>query len=80
MKHIQQIWNQYRLIAVHLDAPDDQITETRRAFYAGISMVPTYMSDKLSDEAEETLEDGQLMEEIADEIEAFGKDVVAGRM
>lgn len=72
-------WSSYRELVVSADAPAVQVSECRRAFYAGAQALFGSVMTGLSTEDETTPADMALMETIAAELFTFGEMVKAGR-
>jgi hypothetical protein len=64
-------WASYRTEVVPKDAPDVQVTETRRAFYAGALTLITSLRAAVSNGVEATDADMKVMESVEDELMAF---------
>ena len=65
-------WRTYRKMAVPPNAGDAQVTETKRAFFAGASTVITLLASSCDpSKTEPTDEDSKLLENIWKEMDAF---------
>ena len=78
---IGQLWTSFRVAAMHRDSPRQQVIYMRRAFYAGAQgLLNAVTSATLLDPGvEETEADLAQMEAIANELQAFAKDVERGK-
>ena len=72
MKYIEDQWNSYRAMCVPKDASEVQVKETKQAFYAGASILFTFLMQTLDGGTEETAADLQKMADLQAEIDAFG--------
>jgi len=74
MKSVKGEWEDYRRNVIPADAPEVQLVECRRAFYAGaVSLMRTVMT-AIGPEAEPTDEDVWRMQEIMDELRSYMKE------
>lgn len=76
---VGDLWRSYERDVMPDDAGPNQRTETRRAFYAGVTSILGLMTIQLSPDREPTRADLSMMDEIADELVAFNNDVAEGR-
>lgn len=72
-------WMGFRLGAMHPDAPADQVSEMRLAFFAGAQHLFTSMMTMLDPDAEPTEQDMERMTQISKELERFTADVLEPR-
>lgn len=73
MKLIEAGWETYRLKVVPSTASKVQLDETRKAFYAGASHLFAAMMTHLEEGSEETPADLQMMDNLFEELKAFGR-------
>ena len=78
-KHVAAEWATYAEQIVPKGAPQVQVQETRRAFYAGAASVLFRINRLLEDDAEPTPADLQMMDDIEAELAEFGRDIEAGK-
>lgn len=78
-KHIEAAWLSYRRDVVPNDADAVQITESRRAFYAGAQTLFSLVMANVSSDAEPTDADLQFMEDVTEELQQFPNEVRSGR-
>ena len=78
MKTIEKIWLEYRKKAIPPNAGDTQLTETKRAFYAGSLGLLKAIMCRLEDGLEPTKKDLDFMDSIADELNNFFGEVKRG--
>lgn len=83
MKLIENGWNSYRRYVVPAEAGEQQVRETRQAFFAGAAILQALIMRKLSPGRDEiTAEDMAMMAAIQAELDAFGQqldlDLLAG--
>jgi hypothetical protein len=78
IKVIAKAWEGYRRTVMPADAGPEQVTETRRGFYAGAWALLTTMMALGSDEIDED-QGVDILESVKAEIEAFYRDVNEGR-
>lgn len=77
---LKESFNNFRARVIPASAPVDQVTEMRRAFYAGAQSIICMLLDSLDDTTgEATGEDLKIMQDFQDEMKQFGEDVKAGR-
>lgn len=72
LKRIEIAWLAFKEVVIPADAPDEQISDMKKAFYAGaLSLFNTlvYNVDQASDEP--TDKDMQMAQDIDDELEEF---------
>jgi hypothetical protein len=80
LKHrIEAGWNSYRTEVVPPDAPEVQVRESRRAFYAGATWLFATLSVDLSPGAEPTEADIAVLSEIDKELHEFENAIRAGK-
>jgi hypothetical protein len=75
---VKEQWDSYARDVVPKNASREQITETRRAFYAGAGSVLFGVIAAFAPEAEPTTADLQVMEDIQTELWAFNELVKKG--
>jgi hypothetical protein len=73
-----QKWESYLREVIPAAAPDVQIQECRRAFYAGAQGMFTAMYHVSTDDISED-QGAEHLEELNQELQAFATDVAAGR-
>lgn len=74
MKLIEGGWKSYRRHVVPADAGEEQLRQTRQAFFAGAAILQTLIMRKLSPGRDEiTAEDLALMAAIQKELDDFGQ-------
>jgi hypothetical protein len=71
-------WNSYRITLLP-DAPPIQITECKRAFYAGAQALFYKIMMELSQGSNVEATDVKMLDDIQTELQQFGKDVLEGR-
>lgn len=73
--HIEKLWIGYRDGVIPPDAPQAQFLECKRAFFAGaLSLFSAAMGDMFDKGQDEPTEaDMRRMQEIEDELQAFGR-------
>lgn len=73
-KIIEDGWNSYRRVVVPRNASETQVLETRRAFFAGASLLFVTINKLLdmSKPEDATPEDLQMFSDVQDEINQFG--------
>lgn len=80
MKTLASEWAKFKRLIVPKDAPEVQIVETRRAFYAGANSMTLCIMAASSDPGDDPTEaDISRMSALYAEIEAFSAEVKAGR-
>lgn len=72
-------WRSYQEQVIPPAAPSVQITESRRAFYAGARSILSILLERLSPGTEPTQEDLAWMDKIEAELDQFQRDVQAGQ-
>lgn len=72
-------WDQFARTVMPKDAPQDQRREMRRAFYAGAQSILFRVIESFAPESEPTAEDLQIMEDLHNELQEFGKLIQQGR-
>jgi len=77
-KHIERMWLDYRAQALPAAAPSVQVSECRRAFYAGVWAFYSVLMNGFESGATETTADLNLMREIDAELTAFNDQVKRG--
>ena len=77
-QRILEAWNSYRLVVMPADAPPIQVSECRRAFYAGALTLLEGILNQLSPGLESEESDLKMMDEIHRELLAFNESVKAG--
>lgn len=78
-RRIEALWNSYRENVLPAECSEIQITETRRAFYAGVKGFLGYLLTVLDPAADPTEEDLWIMEEIERELKEFAEHVGEGQ-
>lgn len=76
---IDEQWLSYRREVIPANAPMIQITESRRAFYAGAEALLSVICGFLEPGTEPTIGDLEKMTAIHNELVQFAADVKAGR-
>lgn len=72
-------WKRFARNVIAKDAPEVQKREMRRAFYAGAQAILFKVIESFALETEPTVEDLQLIQDVRDELESFGRSVAEGR-
>jgi hypothetical protein len=72
-------WNEFARLVLPGDVSAVQRREMRRAFYAGGQAIIFRIVTALAPDAEPTEADLQLMDDLHQELNAFTRDVIAGR-
>lgn len=72
-------WDQFARSVMPKDAPESQRREMRRAFYAGAQSILFRVIESFAPEAEPTADDLQIMEDLHNELQEFGKLIQQGR-
>lgn len=72
MKVIEEGFNSYKAMVIPKDAPEVQVTECRRAFYAGAAILLQSMMIIMDADREPTANDLMKMAAIQEELDAFG--------
>lgn len=67
-----EIWKSYRQRVLPPTAPEVQVIETRRAFYAGAWAILNHLSDLMSAGEDVTDEDLDFVQRFHDELKQFG--------
>ncbi len=70
---IKDGWDSYQEMVVPIDAPDVQIAETKQAFYSGAAILFHTIMLGLEGGDEATDADMQWMQDLQNEIDAFGQ-------
>lgn len=78
MKRIEAEWVDYAIRVIPVDAPPVQVTETRRAFYAGAMAFLSIVMNQAEAGAEPTDNDLAMMDDLQAEFEEFFAAVKAG--
>ncbi|OGT59005.1 MAG: hypothetical protein A3E01_18570 [Gammaproteobacteria bacterium RIFCSPHIGHO2_12_FULL_63_22] len=78
-KLIKSAWNSYLARVIPADAPIVQVTESRRAFYAGAQALLGTLMARLDPDKEPTEADLVMMDSIKAELDQFARDVQAGK-
>jgi hypothetical protein len=77
---IQALWNEFRTLVLPPDAPDIQIVDMRRAFYAGVHSAMNRLASEMSDgDALDDPNDERAIREVNEELRMFSLDVKEGR-
>lgn len=77
-QHLNREWLTYRNGVIPRDAPSVQLTESRRAFYAGAWAFYQLLMNRLEERHEETPADMAFMAALDAELRAFNDAVKAG--
>lgn len=72
-------WDQFARGVLSPNAPAIQKQEMRRAFYAGAQAILFRVIEAFAPDSEPTAEDLQVMEDLHQELQDFGKAVKEGR-
>lgn len=75
MKLIEQGFNSYRTTVIPKNAPEIQVTECRRAFFAGAAILLESMMKIMDADREPTANDLAKMADIQAELDAFGAEL-----
>lgn len=78
-ERIAEAWEKYRVDVVPENAPDNQVRQCRRSFYAGAHFILSDMLDLLDPAEEPTEGDLNMIADLHDELLTFAADVVGGR-
>ena len=78
MKLLETEWTNYRIAVIPKDAPSVQLSESRRAFYAGAWALYTLLMDSLEPGTDETPPDLSLMASLDREMREFQVRVATG--
>jgi hypothetical protein len=78
MKRLEKVWLTYRHFVIPKDAPAVQVSESRRAFYAGADGLLNEILGMLDADSEPTPADILKMEEISQELKDFALAVQNG--
>jgi hypothetical protein len=70
-KHIKKNWETFAKVAIPLDAPEFQLDQLRKSFYAGVCMMFGDINEKMEDPNTSDTEGGEFLKEINDEILEF---------
>ena len=79
MTGIAKEWASYREAVMSPDAPPIQVQENRRAFYAGAQAYLSLVMRLMDPGSEPTDADMVFMGRLAEELQAFARDVAEGR-
>jgi hypothetical protein len=79
MKRIGEHWDEYARKIVPPGASVVQVTETRRAFYAGSICLMNEILTVISSGPEPTDDDIAALSSLKDELDAFHRDIKEGR-
>ena len=79
MKVIESSWVDYRAKVIPRAAPETQVTEMKRAFYAGAACLLDAQCKILGPGREPTDSDLLIMDGIQAELEQHARDVLAGK-
>lgn len=79
MKLIESAWRDYAANVIPLEAPRIQVTESRRAFYAGARSLLGSMVKVLGPGQEPTPSDVAIMDSIQKELDQFLEDIQSGK-
>lgn len=79
MKRLGKGWEEFVKAVLPADAPAIQLQEMRRAFYGGAETMFSTLLSAVSGVEEPTGADLQVMSDLAEEINAFAKDMLEGR-
>lgn len=77
-KRIMEQWLSYRRDVIPGDAPQIQVDESRKAFYAGAAALLGTITKNLTPDHEPTAKDLTMMDEIAAELEEHMREVERG--
>lgn len=72
-------WDQFARGVLHPNAPAIQRQEMRRAFYAGAQSILFRVIQSFAPESEPTEADLQIMQDVHEELQAFGQAIKEGR-
>lgn len=78
-RRIEDVWLSYLTLVIPKGAPEGQVRECKRAFYAGAEALLTTVMGMLSPDAEPTPEDLKNMDDLHRELLRFAVDVKEGR-
>jgi hypothetical protein len=78
MKHVEREWEEYRRHVLPSNVSTVQLTETRRAFYAGAYLLLSSLTEILGEEQEPTPEDIAKLDAINNELKEFFAKVGTG--
>jgi len=76
-KTVHGAWLSYRMIVMRSDVPQVQVTETRRAFYAGVLMMLNLLDEVSTPDVSED-EGAAYIERLAQECRDFTKKIGTG--
>jgi hypothetical protein len=77
---VRELWHSYRADVLPADAGSIQISECRRAFYAGAQALMVAVMVGLDPDREPTSDDAEYMGNLQRELETFATDTEAGRI
>ncbi len=72
-------WDQFARSVLNASTSQDQRREMRRAFYAGAQSILFRVIESFAPESEPTADDLQIMEDLHNELQEFGKLIQQGR-
>lgn len=78
-RSIEEEWQGYKAAVIPKDAPEVQLVESRRAFYAGARSLFSLISGGLDADHEPTDLDVAYLDELTKELAAFARDVQEGK-
>ena len=76
---LKRQWDAYRAAAIARNCPESLQKELRRAFYFGAGAFQIVLANIVADEAEDSAEHEQTLLMVVEELDAFLRDVEAGR-
>jgi len=76
---LESQWQEYRSKVISKRAPEVQVTESKRAFFAGAWAFYAVLMNNVGPEPQETREDLSLMEGLHTEMVAFAEACKAGK-
>jgi hypothetical protein len=79
MKKLSELWQSYADHVIPPTASPIQRQETRRAFYAGATALFNGVTAGLTEGPEPREEDVRALEALSEELEAFARDIQAGK-
>lgn len=79
MKVVETAWLDYRTKIIPPNAPPIQVSESKKAFYAGAGTLLDSIMNILGPGQEPTESDLLIMDGIAEELRQYVRDVAAGR-
>lgn len=78
-KTIAEQWEIWRAAVMPPDVHEVQLTEMRRAFYAGATVLLSALTIGLDEDSEPTADDVAYLERLHQEMKQFSRDVGEGR-